>query len=173
MAEKGPRSEVVRGRRVETVEYGLRTPTDTYFHRKWYVEPMSSLERAVECRDRTYTGRRGDEVPISRVIVTYTTDWAPVPGVEAGTLHLSCNHGGTPKGYVGDANFGLGSAGPGVSDAAPVPGRGHDRRGGQEAPVHVPGVRAEMAAQRSAARKYVSRYTTRPRRRADPVLRRG
>jgi len=100
MAEKGPRVEVVRGRRVETVEFGLRTATDNIFHRKGHVEQMSSLDRAVDCRDRPFCGRQGDEQVVTRTIVTYTTDWTVVPGHE-GSRHLSCHHPDTPQGHTG------------------------------------------------------------------------
>jgi hypothetical protein len=111
MAEKGSRVEAVRGRRAETTEFGLRTGKDNVFHGKGHVEQMSSLDRAVDCRDRPFCGRQGDEQVVTRTTVTYTTDWTVVPGHE-GSRHLSCHHSGTPKGYVGDANFGLGSQGP-------------------------------------------------------------
>ena len=97
MSENGPRAEVVSGRRVETVEFGLRTPKDNIFYRKGHVEQMSSLERAVDCRDRPFCGRQGDEQVVTRTIVTYTTDWTVVPGHE-GSRHLSCDHPDTPQG---------------------------------------------------------------------------
>ena len=100
MAEKGQRVEVVRGRRVVTVEFGLRTATDNTFHRKGHVEQRSSLEQAVDCRDRPFSGWRGDEQVVTRTIVTYTTDWTVVPGHE-GSQHLSCSHDGTPQGRTG------------------------------------------------------------------------
>lgn len=104
MADKGPRAEVVRGRRVETAQFGLRTATDNIFHRKGHVEQMSSLERAVDCRDRPFCGRQGDEQVVTRTIVTYTTDWTVVPGHE-GSRHLSCHHPDTPQGRPSDNMF--------------------------------------------------------------------
>ena len=107
MAEKGPRVEVVRGRRVETVEFGLRTAKDSIFHRKGHVEQMSSPERAVDCRDRPFCGWQGDEQIVTRTIVTYTTDWTVVPGHE-GSQHLSCHHPDTPQGRPSDNMFAQG-----------------------------------------------------------------
>ena len=107
MAEKGPRVEVVRGRRVETAEFGLRTAEDNIFHRKGHVEQMSSPERAADCRDRPFSGRKGDEQIVTRTIVTYTTDWTVVPGHE-GSQHLSCNHPDTPQGRPSDNMFAQG-----------------------------------------------------------------
>lgn len=100
MAEKGPRVEVVRGRRAETVEFGLRTATDNIFHRKGHVEPRSSLEAAVQSRERPFSRWEGDEQVVTRTIVTYTTGWTVVPGYE-GSRHLSCDHPGTPQGRTG------------------------------------------------------------------------
>jgi hypothetical protein len=104
-APKAPRVEMVAGRRVETVEYGLRTATDNVFHRRGHVEgSMSSLERALDCRERPFCGRRGDEQVVTRTILTYTTDWTVVPGHD-GSPHLSCNHPDTPQGRPGDNMF--------------------------------------------------------------------
>lgn len=89
-----------QGRRVETIEYGLRTVTDNVFHRKGHVEPMSSLDHAVGARDRPFSGWRGDEQVVTHTIVTYTTQWTEVPGHE-GSRHFWCNHDGTPQGHTG------------------------------------------------------------------------
>jgi hypothetical protein len=94
------RLEEVAGRRVETVEWGLRTQTDTVFHRKGHVEPRDSIEFAVACRDRPFSGWRGDEQVVARAVVTYTTEWTVVPGYE-GSRHMSCDHPGAPQGRTG------------------------------------------------------------------------
>jgi hypothetical protein len=94
------RLEEVAGRRVETVEYGLRTQTDTVFHRRRHVEQHDSLEYALACREQPFTGRRGDEQVVTRTIVTYTTEWAEVPGHD-GSRWFSCSHDGTPQGRTG------------------------------------------------------------------------
>src|SRR5262249_48277139 len=107
MAEKGPRVEVVRGRRVETVEFGLRTAKDNIFHRKGHVEQMPSVEQAVDCRARPFCGWKGDEQIVPRTIVTYTTDWTVVPGHE-GSQHLSCHPPDTPQGRPSDNMFAQG-----------------------------------------------------------------
>lgn len=103
----GPRArrvEVVEGTRVETVEYGLRTVTDTLFHRKGHVEERDSLEYALACRERPFNGWRGDEQVVTRTVVVYTTQWVEVPGYE-GSLHLSCCHTGTPQGHQSEGVF--------------------------------------------------------------------
>jgi hypothetical protein len=99
MAEKGPRVEVVWGRRVETVEFGLRTAKDNIFHRKGHVEQMSSLERAVDCRDRPFCGWKGDEQVVTRTVVVYTTQWTEVPGYE-GSLWFDCWHENRPDAHA-------------------------------------------------------------------------
>ena len=97
----GRRLEEVTGRRVETVEWGLRTGRDGVFHRKGHVEQRSSLESAVECRDRPFSGYQGDEQVVTRTVVIYTTQWTEVPGYE-GSPWLSCSHRGTPQGRQGE-----------------------------------------------------------------------
>lgn len=107
----GRRLEEVTGRRVETVEWGLRTTQDSVFHRAGHVEPRSSLESAVACRDRPFSGWKGDEQVVTRTVVIYTTQWAEVPGCE-GSLHLSCCHEGRPQGRQSGGQFGFGVEGP-------------------------------------------------------------
>ena len=147
MAEKGRRVEVVSGRRVETVEFGLRTAKDDIFHRKGHVEQMSSLERAVGCRERPFSGWKGDEQVVTRTIVTYTTDWTVVPGHE-GSQHLVCHHPDTPQGRPSDNMF---AQGPDYQLPHDVPSTGHGGRRRRRAPVHLPGVRAGVAARRRRA----------------------
>jgi hypothetical protein len=89
------RLEGVDGRRVEAVEYGLRTTRDGVFHRKGHVEPHDSIEFAVACRERPFTGRRGDEQVVTRTVVTYTTEWTEVPGYE-GSPWFHCWHEDRP-----------------------------------------------------------------------------
>jgi hypothetical protein len=102
------RAEVVEGRRVEVVEWGLRTQADTVFHRKGHIEPWDSLEAAVASRERPFSGRRGDEQVVTCTVVTYTTEWTVVPGFE-GSPWLSCSHPGTPQGRTGPPIGGPGS----------------------------------------------------------------
>jgi hypothetical protein len=94
------RLEEVTGRRIETVEWGLRTQADTVFRRTGHVEPRSSLAAAVDARDRPFSGWRGDEQVVTRTVVVYTTEWTVVPGYE-GSRWFSCSHEGTPQGRTG------------------------------------------------------------------------
>jgi hypothetical protein len=94
------RAELVEGRRVETVKWGLRTSADTVFHRKGHIEERDSLEGATQARDRPFSGYRGDEQVVTCTVVTYTTEWTVVPGHE-GSPHLTCDHPGTPQGRTG------------------------------------------------------------------------
>jgi hypothetical protein len=96
----GRRLEEVSGRRVETIEWGLRTQQDTVFRRKGHVEQRDSPESAVDARDRPFSGYAGDEQVVTRTVVIYTTEWTVVPGYE-GSLHMSCDHPGTPQGRTG------------------------------------------------------------------------
>ena len=93
-----------QGRRAEKTEYGLRTARDGVFRRKGHIEECSSLESALDLRERPFTGRRGDEEIVIRTIVTYTTQWTVVPGHD-GSLWLCCNHPGTPQGRTGPSIF--------------------------------------------------------------------
>jgi hypothetical protein len=67
--EDPPRGEA--GRRVERVEWGLRTTRDNFLHAKGHVEPRPSEQNARELAGR---GLWGDEV-VARTVVTYTTRW--------------------------------------------------------------------------------------------------
>ena len=98
------RAEMVEGRRVEEVEFGLRTMRDGVFRRKGHVEEMGSVEFAVSARDRPWSGWKGDEEVVTRTVVIYTTQWTVVPGCE-GSPHMSCNHPGTPQGRTGPSIF--------------------------------------------------------------------
>jgi hypothetical protein len=91
---------MVDGRRAVRVEWGLRAVRDRTFCRKGHVDEKGSLEFAVHCRDRPFTGHDGDEQVVTRTIVTYTTSWTEVPGYE-GSRHLDCSHDGTPQGRTG------------------------------------------------------------------------
>ena len=87
----GRRLEEVTGRRVETVEWGLRTMQDGVFHRKGHVEQRDSPESAAACRNRPFSGYQGNEQVVTRTVVVYTTEWTEVPGYE-GSPWFSCWH---------------------------------------------------------------------------------
>ena len=94
----GRRLEEVTGRRVETVQWGLRTTQDNVFHRKGHVEQRQSLESAVAARDRPFSGWKGDEQIVTRTVVIYTTQWTEVPGYE-GSAWFSCWHENRPDAH--------------------------------------------------------------------------
>jgi hypothetical protein len=89
-----------QGRRSVRVEYGLRRARDGVFARKGHIDLRDSAESAAASRDRPFSGWDGDEEIVTRTIVTYTTEWTVVPGLE-GSRHLSCSHDGTPHGRTG------------------------------------------------------------------------
>lgn len=72
------RAEMAEGRRVETVEWGLRRTRDGTFGREGAVEPMLGERHARGLEDKRYTGYAGTEV-VKRTVVTYTTGWEAAP----------------------------------------------------------------------------------------------
>lgn len=72
------RLEEVTGRRVETIEWGLRRTRDSVFGREGTVEPVTGERHARDLEDRQHSGYAGTEV-VKRAVVTYTTGWVAAP----------------------------------------------------------------------------------------------
>ena len=67
------------GRREERVEWGVDWPSDEYLHQRGQVNRAVDQEHAERMAAQTYwvrIGRYQGHV-VSRVVVTYTTDWEP------------------------------------------------------------------------------------------------
>ena len=69
------------GRRVERVEWGLRTTVANFLNRKGHVDIRFDEANARLLVNDIYSGHRDTEV-VRRTIVTYTTDWESVPDPE-------------------------------------------------------------------------------------------